>query len=310
MKLGVCLLIAAAVLLALALAGAYAMFRYTFYYAPGHRRDPRTVPEDYGPYREQMEEMIREADAMNGEKIAISSDDGNRLHATLFRSYPDAPTIIFMHGYRSSQFWDGYGCMRICRECHYNLLLVEQRAHGDSACRVLTFGIRERQDCRAWADYLTERFGPEERIFLFGVSMGGATVTMAAETRLPETVKGIIADCGYTSPKAIICNTGKNQGFPVGICYVLVKLGAFLFGGFDVDSASSLEAVRHCSLPILFIHGDRDDFVPTSMCDELYEACAAPKERLYVKGAGHANSFLLDYEAYRNAVTEFIVKFL
>lgn len=307
MKLWIILVIIA-VVLALALAGSYVMFRYTFSYVPGHRRDPRVIPDDYGPYKEQMEEMIREADAANGEKVAISSDDHIRLHATLYHPYPGAPTILFLHGYRSSQYWDGYGCMRICRECHYNLLLAEQRAHGDSACRALTFGIRERKDCCAWAQYLTDRFGEDERIFLFGVSMGGATVTMAAQTPLPDTVKGIIADCGYTSPKAIICNTGKNQGFPVGICYVLVKLGALLYGGFNVEAASSLEAVRQCKVPILFIHGDQDDFVPTSMCDELYEACTAPKERLYVRGAGHANSFLVDYAGYRDAVVDFIMK--
>lgn len=129
-----------------------------------------------------------------------------------------------------------------------NVLLVDERAHGKSGGRCLTLGIRERYDCRRWVDYVIGRAGPDAKIVLYGMSMGAAAVLMAAGPELPKNVAGIVADCGYSAPPAILKSVIRSAHLPVFPVYALLRLGCRLFGGFDPEEASAARghgALRH-----------------------------------------------------------------
>lgn len=189
----------------------------------------------------------------------------------------------------------------------FNVLLVDQRAHGESEGKYLTFGVNERFDCLSWASYAAERFGNDVKIYLYGISMGASTVLMASALPLPKSVSGIVADCGYTSPKDIIFSVLRDHHVPAAPVYAVARLGAKLFCGFDLDSASAPDALSRSHIPVLFIHGDDDRFVPCRMSRENFEASAAEhKKLLIVHNAGHGLSYMLDRPAYLSALHEFL----
>ena len=159
------------------------------------------------------------------------------------------------------------------------MILVDERGHGRSEGRVLSFGIKEQYDCLEWTKYATERFGEDTKIVLGGISMGAAIVLLAAGLDLPNTVKGILADCGYTSPKEIVQKVSGDRGLPVKVMYPLARLGAKLFGHFDLEDGDTEEALRKCKVPVLFIHGEDDRLVPCEMSRRNYAACASEKKR-------------------------------
>jgi fermentation-respiration switch protein FrsA (DUF1100 family) len=153
---------------------------------------------------------------------------------------------------------------------------------------------------------MQERFGPDAKIILCGISMGAATVMMAAGEELPENVIGVLADCGYTSNEDIIKKVIRQDvKLPPNISYPFVKLAARLWGGFDLDETSPIEAMKNCQRPIIFIHGEADDFVPCDMSIRNYEACTAPKTILTVPGAGHGLAYLMGRDDYFKTLLAF-----
>lgn len=261
----------------------------------------------YAPYREAMTQMVRTVLALPYEDVWIRSDDGLHLHGKYYAGRPGAPVQIMMHGYKSGAERDFCGGAQIAVQGGYHVLLVDQRAHGKSEGRCLTFGIQERYDCRAWVNYAVGRFGADTKILLYGVSMGAATVLMAGGLNLPRNVVGIVADCGYSSPAAIIRKVIRDQHLPIFPVYQLIRLGGKLFGGFDLESATVTDALAHCDIPVLLIHGGDDRFVPCDMGHENYAHCAArSKQLLVVPGAGHGLSYMVDREAYLAALESFL----
>lgn len=268
---------------------------------------PTINPLTHAPYREAMTQMVRTVLALPYEDVWIRSDDGLHLHGKYYAGRPGAPVQIMMHGYKSGAERDFCGGAQITVQGGYHVLLVDQRAHGKSEGRCLTFGIQERYDCRAWVNYAVGRFGADTKILLYGVSMGAATVLMAGGLNLPRNVVGIVADCGYSSPAAIIRKVIRDQHLPIFPVCQLIRLGGKLFGGFDLESATVTDALAHCDIPVLLIHGGDDRFVPCDMGHENYAHCAArSKQLLVVPGAGHGLSYMVDREAYLAALEPFL----
>lgn len=299
------------VILLLVLLASYICFRLAFY-APRNKpeymdRDEIDIPagEIYQPHRENMEKWIREARAMPKEEMHITSFDGLPLRGCYYEFSANAPIELMFHGYRGNAERDLSGGIQRCFQLGHSALIVDQRCSGGSGGHVITFGVNEHRDCLAWVDFMLERFGSDVKIILCGISMGAATVLMAAQHPLPENVVGVLADCGYTSAREIIKKVIGQMGLPVGLSYPFVKLGAKLYGRFDLEETSPLEAMTKCTVPVIFFHGESDDFVPCDMSRKNYEACCARKCLVTTPGAGHGLCYLIDSETYLSALRDF-----
>ena len=255
--------------------------------------------------RTSLYALVDELEALPFEKVSIRSHDGLRLVGRYYHFSDSNRVEILFNGWRGNAFRDGCGGAKIARDTGYNLLLVDQRAHGESDGNVISFGINEKYDCLNWANYVVERFGKDVIILLGGVSMGAATVLMASSLPLPENVKLITADCPYSSPEAIIRKVSRDMGISDRLGYPFVALGARLFGGFSIRDGGAVEAVKHAKVPIMIMHGEGDDFVPFSMGREIFDACASEKEFLAIPEAGHGLSYFYDTDTYVSAVGEF-----
>lgn len=287
--------------------GCYSGFRFCFY-SPRGKAAPTEValPSTplYEPYREPLKQWAAEVAAIPREDVEITSFDGLKLHGYFFEFAPGAPVEIMFHGYRGNALVDlPCGILRAFR-VRRSVLLVDQRGAGKSEGNVITFGIRESRDCIRWAEYAAQRF-PDRKIILTGISMGASTVMMAADKDLPANVVGILADCGYTSPKEIMIAVARQRKLPGKFLYPFIRLGAKLFGGFDPEEDSPLQAVKGSRLPIIFFHGEDDDYVPCYMSRENYEACTARKFLATYPGAGHVLCYPADPERYIKELTDF-----
>lgn len=302
------LLYLAAGILVLALLISYIAYRMSFYVASAWNDSPYKLPsgEQYQKEREKMTSLIRAMEDLEYETISINARDGKRLYARYYHVQDGAPLQIQIHGYHGNPLRDFCGGHKIAREAGHNTLVIDQRCHGKSDGHTITFGIRERQDCLCWIHYALDRFGKETQIFLSGVSMGAATVLMASELDLPKNVIGIIADCPYSSPEAIIRKVSKDMGLPPKVMFPFVRLGARIYGRFNINEASAVTAVRNAKVPILLLHGDDDRFVPCDMSQEIFDACKSRKRLEYFSGAGHAISYIVETEKYEKIVSEFI----
>lgn len=302
----------AALIILLILLTAYICFRIVFF-VPGKKSEnskelPVPEGEIYEPYHEHMRNWIKEARSFPHEDFYITSFDGLKLHGKYYEYAPDAPLELMFHGYRGSAERDLSGGIQRCFMLGRNVLIVDQRTSCQSEGNVITFGIHESKDCLAWIDFAVEHFGPDVRIILTGISMGASTVMMAAGNPLPANVTGVLADCGYSSAREIIKKCIRQMHLPENLLYPFVKLGAKLYGHFDLEESSPVEAMKKCTVPVIFFHGEDDDFVPCQMSKINYDACTAPKKLVTVPEAGHGLVFLVDTKGYLNAVTEFFTE--
>lgn len=283
---------------------------YMAFYSP--KRKPMgpnefSIPdgEIYEPFRDKMVTWIKEVREMPHEDVSIRSYDGLTLRGKFYEFAPGAPIELMVHGYRGNSERDmGGGVQRSFRLGH-SALVVDQRASGFSDGHVITFGIREHKDCLSWVEFMVQHFGPDAKIILTGISMGASTVLMAAGSPLPRNVVGVLADCGFTSAKEIMDVVIRKMKLPPKVVYPFIKLSARIYGGFDLEADSAIEAVKRCKVPVIFFHGEDDDFVPCRMSIRNYEACPAPKQLVTVPGAGHGLSFPVAPKEYVKAADKF-----
>lgn len=239
------------------------------------------------------------------EDVYIMSDDGLRLHGTYFPR-DSKKFVICFHGYTSKGMSDYIGLSDYYIRNNYQMLLVDERAHGDSEGVYIGFGCLDRYDALKWIDWVLDKAGNDVEILLHGTSMGGSTVLMASGLTLPEQVKGIVSDCAFTSPKYVFTHVLHSMyhmpAFPI------IQISDYVNkkkAGYGLDECNAAREVRKAKIPILFIHGSADTFVPCTMCDEIYENCASPRKKLIIQGAAHAESYYKDMISYENALNEF-----
>ena len=283
---------------------------FRVFYSPERRilgEGEYEIPEGeiYEVYRDQMIGWIKEVRAMPSEDVSITSFDGLTLRGKYYECKKGAPVEIMFHGYQGNSERDmGGGVFRSFALCH-NVLVVDHRASGRSDGHVISFGINEKKDCLSWVDFAVSRFGEDVQIILTGISMGAATVVMAAGDEKLRNVIYVLADCPYSSARRIIKKVVKEMKLPPEIIYPFIKLGALIFGHFRLEEDSPIEAVKRAKVPIIFFHGETDDFVPCDMSRELYEACPTKKMLVTVQGAGHGLCVLIDREGYVSALKDF-----
>lgn len=287
----------------------YICFRMVFYVPRKHEKPSDELPvpmgKIYEPYHHLMRHWIKEARCFKHEDFYIKSFDGLTLHAKYFEYEPGAVMEIMFHGYRGSAERDLSGGIQRCFSLGRSILLVDQRTSCGSEGNVISFGINEHRDCLAWVDFAVKHFGSDVKIILTGISMGASTVLMAAGKELPENVVGVLADCGFSSAKEIIKKCSRDLKIPAELIYPFIKLGAKLFGHFDLEEYTPLEAMKTCKLPVIFFHGEDDAFVPCHMSKDVYDACKSPKKIVTIPKAGHGLVYVVDNDLYFKSVVEF-----
>lgn len=264
----------------------------------------RTDWSRHMPFIEERKEYML---AQPHNDVYIKSKDGLKLHATYFPNGNEKKAVICFHGYTSEGMKDYIALSDYYLKNGYSMLLVDERAHGQSEGEYIGFGCLDRIDALDWINFIIDKCGNAVQILLHGTSMGGATVLMTSGLELPKQVKGIISDCAFTSPKYVFTHVMHSMyhlpAFPViQVANIVNNKRA----GYGMDECNAAREVRKAKVPVLLIHGDSDSFVPSAMCDEIYENCASPKKKLIIKGAAHAESYYVDTETYEKALNDFI----
>lgn len=302
-----CIIVAALFAISLILFATVAILIRNNICRPKHDAEPREDNPHFHGHYGRIKRGIDYYRALPKETVFITSHDGLKLAAELVM--PDCDPrglIVMMHGFHSSGEIDFSCAFKHYRENGLAMLVPYQRASGKSEGDYITFGIKERLDCRDWAVYASNRF-PDLPIILDGVSLGASTVLMASGCELPESVRAIIADCGFTSPHDIMAHVLKLwyhlPEFPVmTVAKPIVKLIA----GFGLSEYSTVEAMQINTRPILFAHGLADNFVPPEMTNAAFAACKAPKKLITAEHADHAMTFLENEAEYTAAIDELI----
>lgn len=266
---------------------------------------------DWSQYSDILSERKEFMLAQPHQDVYVTSFDGLRLHAAYFppicESKGKKRLVICFHGYTSQSLRDFTGLTDYYFKRGYAMLHPDARAHGDSEGKYIGFGCLDRKDALKWIDWAIENCGEEVEIYLHGISMGGSTVLMASGYKLPGQVKGIISDCSFTSPKEVFTHVLKTMyhlpPFPAinGADIINKRLA-----GYGMDECNAKREVKKAKVPILFIHGSMDTFVPVSMCRELYECCASPKKLLIVEGAAHGESYYKAMDEYEAVLDDFL----
>lgn len=302
------ILIVLSVLAVILLLCCYAAYLKAYHNRRGKKKDSSVLPssDQYTKVRSVTDLLYAEMKALDFEEVYITARDKTKLFGRYYHVADGAPIHIQCHGYRSSSIHDFCGGHKLAREMGHNILAIDQRAHGNSEGHTISFGIKERFDCIDWADYLIKRFGQNTKIILSGISMGASTVLMAAGEDLPENIVGIIADCPYSSPKAIILRVCQGMGIPPKLGYPFVYLGALLFGRFKLTETDAVKGAGKSKTPILLIHGEADDFVPCSMSREIAKANSEMITFHAFHDAGHGLSYVVDTERYVKETENFL----
>ena len=241
------------------------------------------------------------------ESADIISFDGLRLHADFLRGEPGTKvTMIFCHGYKSEAAFDFAAMYDFYRSLGYNLVYLNMRAHGKSGGKYIGFGVLDRFDVQSWAKKVAELF-PDTSIFLHGMSMGAASILQSADLELDPAVCGIIADCGFSSTNEVFRNlVGGLYHLPATPFVDIFEAVNRMTAGYGFTDADSVRSMGKSRLPLAYICGDCDRYVPLDMAMRIYNACVQDKVLLIAEGAGHAASFMTENEKYRNLITEFI----
>lgn len=270
-------------------------------------RTMKMAGTDWNQYMELIQSRKEYMLAQPHKEVSIQSEDGLKLHATYFPNQNEKKVVIGFHGYTSQGMSDYIGLSDYYLKHGYSMLLPDARAHGKSEGEYIGFGCLDRKDALGWINWVIEQCKEDVQILLHGTSMGGATVLMTSGLELPKQVKGIVSDCGFTSPKEVFTHVLHSMyHLPA---YPLIPIADWINqkqAGYGMDECNAAREVRKAKVPILLIHGDADTFVPCTMCEEIYKNCASPKKKLIVKGAAHAESYYKDREAYEQALDQMI----
>lgn len=264
----------------------------------------------------QYKDVILKAQKKNAglavDTYTIQSFDGLTLYADLYAADPDnfKGTILLAHGFRGSARGDFSCALEMYHNFGLDILLIDQRAQGRSEGKRMGLGVLERHDIVRWAHFLAQR-KPGSPILLSGISMGATSIMMAADQPLPKEVRGIIADCGFTSPEEIVRWLIHRLHLPEKLLMPVLHLVAKPVLGYGLRDCSTIDTLARSQYPLLLVHGQEDDFVPCFMSRQNFDAAAAADKSLtIVPKATHGLSFLVDNEGCRSRLFTFLERVL
>lgn len=265
----------------------------------------------YSPSADFVINGRRWFETMDFEAVNIPSKDGLLLKGRYIANEKNRGTLILCHGYRSEAINDMGGSASFYYEMGFNLLFIDQRSHQGSQGKYITYGVLEKNDVLEWVSWVLDRNGADAKIALAGISMGAATVLMALGYEHRDNIKCAVADCGFTSPWNIIASVSKSYyHIPFAPFGPGINLLCKMLAGYSLKECSTVQALQNTKVPILFIHGTADDFVPCQMTLEAYRSYNGPKSLLLVDDAAHGQSFVMDPEAYKKALKELFDRYI
>ncbi len=286
-----------------------------YFYCKVIKRSKKSFLEDESLLKEIYENLGKEIEWLKKqslENVQILSYDNLHLHGKYLKAKEKTNQVILLvHGYTSCStdmagfahlFYEKYG---------FHIFMPDLRGHGKSDGNYIGFGWHERLEIIDWIQYIIKRFGKEVEIVLLGISMGGSTVLMTSGENLPNNVKLIISDCAYDSIKNILAyHTKRMYKLPTFPLLNVTDFITKLYAKYSFKNGKVYEQVKKSEVPILFIHGGNDDFVPTEMVYHLYEQANCDKSLLVVEGAGHGEAYDTNPNAYEQALESFLLKYL
>ncbi|MEA4831068.1 hypothetical protein SDC9_80576 [bioreactor metagenome] len=282
---------------------------------PSHKKNgknkevpPQNECNEYMDFADKGKEYLK---TKYTEKVQIISEDRKKLSATIVLSnavHTDGKLkfTVCIHGYRSNGLNDFAMMAEYFTDAGFGMLIPDNRSHGESEGKYIGFGWNDRKDCLSWCEYLVKRYGEDIEIVLMGISMG-ATAVMAAlgENTIPQ-IKCAVEDCGYSNAweelSLQLYNTYGLKPFPA---LYLVSIWNKIINGYFISENNALKQIKNSKLPILFIHGENDRYVPLYMVNKLYEAYEGPKMLYIAPNAAHAQSFIKNQENYKKKLDEF-----
>ncbi|MCC8153636.1 MAG: alpha/beta hydrolase [Tannerellaceae bacterium] len=262
------------------------------------------------PHMENWIDSLRSCNALRD--TFITAADGARLHALYIRSAQDSPnTALIVHGYTDNAIRMLMIGHLYNRELGYNVLLPDLRAHGKSDGKYIRMGWKDRLDVIRWIDVAKNMYGDTTRMVIHGISMGAATTMMTSGENLPDNIKCFVEDCGYTSVWDEFAYKLKAEyGLPAFPLLYTTSLYCRIKEGWSFKEASALKQVQKCNLPMFFIHGDKDTYVPTWMVYDVYEAKQGDKELWVVPGVEHAVAYWDFTDEYVERTKEFVGRYI
>lgn len=277
-------------------------------FSKNYLRRKKHIIKDSG-FRNFMRKSVENFSSVVNENMEIITSDGLKLKGFLYRTeQPSDKSVICVHGYRGNGIKDMSFIAPFFLSHGYNVLLVDNRAHGASEGNIIGMGVLDRYDILKWTDALLEKTSSRV-IFLYGISMGAATVLMSASLGLPPEVKGIIADCGFTSPWEQFRYLFRHKAhIPPALVLPFVRRFALKIAGYDIKGADTREVLADSPLPVLLIHGKKDAFVPPYMSEQNNEVCNSHHELYLVEAAGHAKSYYTAPKEYEKCLLDFTNK--
>ena len=273
-----------------------------------HRRQSIMLEKDdltgtqYLPFAKRFETDILHARDIPCERVDLQAKDGVKLFGRYYDKQSDK-TILFIHGYQSNPFNNCSAAMIDFLGQGFNVLLIDQRAHGESGGRFTTMGHREKDDLQRWIEYAEHKNGVEH-IFVYGISMGATTVGYASEHIQSKKVKGLVMEAGFTCfYDELASSLGRVFMRKAALNYIYLSTKSWL----KADIKQSIEAsLKNNKIPVLFLHGDTDKEVPIDFTRRSFSACAAPKKMVTVEGAGHTLCYIKGGENIRMEINNFI----
>ena len=274
--------------------------------------DEETCPENFRAYIHQYNEAMKTVSKLAYEPLSIVSKDGLHLSGKLYRMHRDNHKLVIgFHGYHGSDLYDMARFFLLYNSLGYDIMVISERTHHDSEGTYITFGSHEQEDGLLWIQKAVELYSGDVQIVIHGVSMGAATVDLiSGNEQLPPQVKCAVSDCAYTSLEQQARAMFKIPQWILTVFLSMMNFWMKKLADFDLNDAAPIKAVVHAQVPILFIHGEEDRFVPISMLEPLYESCSSEKEKFTVPKAGHASSYAVDPVGYGEKFTEFVQKYV
>ena len=291
-------------LIVLLFLGLLGLYLFTFYSPQKGQSDHYNLSSPiYRGMEEQVKPLIDSIVKIPYEDAYITSFDKLKLHARIYVQPNSKKVAVLCHGYRGTPYRDFSGGAVEVLNLGYNVVLIDERAHGMSKGHSITFGVREVKDAIDWVKYARDRFGEDSELALIGISMGG-NVVLTASDKIGKAK--IIADCPFSSPKIMLKETIRQMKLPVKIFYPLVNLASIIFTHTNLNKVSAYDSIKNTPNKILIIHGDSDMVVPHFISEDLFRTYPNKIQYELFKGANHGMSYLVDKPRYQKIIRDFL----